>query len=61
MFAGDVDSAGIEADRASIHWSALLAAVLWFDPIFPFVHRIEQRIERRRFRRRLDSACHPFP
>lgn len=42
---------GIEQDRQAVHPSRLFQLVLLADRFLPFVRRIEQRIEQRRFRR----------
>ena len=42
---------GIERDQRSIYPSRLFQLILLADRFLPFVRRIEQRIERRRFRR----------
>lgn len=50
---------GIERDRRTVHPSFLFQLVLLADRFLPFVRRIEQGIEQRRFRRWL--ADHPGP
>ena len=40
---------GIERDRQAVYPSQLFRLFLWLDRLLPFMRRIEQRIERRRF------------
>lgn len=47
---------GIQADRADIYPSGLFRLVLALDRVLPFIRRIEQGIEQRRFTRWLEDA-----